>query len=82
MGSNLVAQVAERIRAKGMLPPSEVNDSLILAESAALSAAFLLTSDEHLRGIDLQQLTLVLQSFDLRVPVVTTPSEVVRKFFR
>ena len=54
----------------------------VLAESALLSCSMLLTSDEHLRGIDFERLTLELQAFDVAAPVIATPSEIVRKFFR
>jgi hypothetical protein len=59
----------------------EVNDGLILAEAALLNCSLLLTSDEHLRGIDFERLTFELQSFDLPTPVIATPREIVRKFF-
>jgi hypothetical protein len=59
----------------------EVNDSLVLAESALLGCSMLLSSDEHLRGIDFERLTLELQAFDVAAPMVATPREIVRKFF-
>jgi hypothetical protein len=40
-----------------------------------------LSSDEHLHGMDFEQLTIELQNFDLSAPVIATPAEVVRKFF-
>ena len=42
----------------------------------------LLTNDEHLRGIDFERLTLELQTFDAMAPVIATPREIIRKFFR
>jgi hypothetical protein len=39
------------------------------------------TSDEHLRGIDFERLTLELQAFDVTAPIIATPREIVRKFF-
>jgi len=65
-----------------LIPDEEVNDSLVLAESALLSCSMLLTNDEHLRGIDFERLTLELQTFDATAPVIATPGEIVRKFFR
>ena len=44
--------------------------------------ARLLPSDEHLRSIDHQQLTWLLNQHDLSAPVIATPREIVRKFFR
>jgi len=40
-----------------------------------------LTSDEHLREVDHERLTLVLNPFDLVPPVIASPREIVRKFF-
>jgi hypothetical protein len=53
-----------------------------VAETALLDGRLLLSSDEHLRGMDHRQLGLVLQEFDLSAPVIATPGEVVKKFFR
>jgi hypothetical protein len=81
VGHGIVERVAEKLRSAGLLPLSEVNDSLLVAESALLEARLLLSSDQHLRGIDFARLTIELQNFDLTAPVIATPAEVVRKFF-
>jgi predicted nucleic acid-binding protein len=78
----IAERIAERIRGLGLIPDEEVNDSLVLAESALLGCSILLTSDEHLRGIDFERLTLELQAFDVTAPVIATPREIVRKFFQ
>jgi predicted nucleic acid-binding protein len=77
-----VETVAAEIRLKGLLPAEEIHDSLILAEAALLQCGLLLSSDEHLRGIDHELLTLVLNPFELVPPVIASPGEIVRKFFR
>ena len=77
----IAERIAERIRRQRLIPDEEVNDSLVLAESALLGCSMLLTSDEHLRGIDFERLTLELQAFDVTAPVIATPREIVRKFF-
>jgi len=82
VGHGIVEQVAERLRAADLIPAAEVNDSQLVAESALLGARLLLSSDEHLRGIDLARLTIELQNFDLTAPVIATPREIVRKFFQ
>ena len=64
-----------------MLPVVELNDAFLVAETALLEGQLLLSSDEHLRGIEHRQLGLILQEFDLSAPVIATPREVVRKFF-
>ena len=76
----IVERVADALRRADLLPVSEVNDSLLAAEAALVEARLLLSSDAHLRGIDHARLAFVLQSFDLAVPVIATPREVVRKF--
>jgi predicted nucleic acid-binding protein len=77
----LVEELAREIRRRALLPEKEVHDSLILAEASFLGCALLLTSDEHLRGVDHEHLTLVLHPFDLVPPVISSPREIVRKFF-
>ena len=46
----IAERIAGRIREQGLTPREELNDSLVLAESALLGCSLLLTSDEHLRG--------------------------------
>lgn len=77
----IVDRIAECLRASDLLPQEEVNDSLLVAEAALLAARLLVSSDEHLRGIDFMRLNIVLQDFDLMPPIIATPAEVVRKFF-
>jgi hypothetical protein len=77
----IVERVAERLRAADLIPANEVNDSQIIVESALMGVRLLLSSDEHLRGLDFERLTIELQNFDLTAPVIASPAEVVRKFF-
>jgi len=77
-----VEEVARAVRSPDLLPTEEVHDSLILAEAALLGCGLLLTSDEHLRGVDHEHLTLVLNPFELMPPVIASPRDLVRKFFR
>jgi hypothetical protein len=80
--SGISERIAARIREVQLIPEEEVQDSFILAELALLGCSLLLTSDELLRAIDFGRLTFELQSFDVAAPVVATPSEIVKKFFR
>jgi predicted nucleic acid-binding protein len=75
-------ELAGEFRRRKLLPDEEVHDSLILAETVLLDCHILLTSDEHLRSLDHQQLTWLLNQRDLTAPVIATPREIVRKFFR
>jgi predicted nucleic acid-binding protein len=80
-GHEFIARIAERVLDHGLLPEEEVHDAFILVESALLGCSMLLTSDEHLRGINFQRLTFELQAFDVIAPVIATPREIVAKFF-
>ncbi len=82
VGHGIVELIGEKLRSEELLPIAEVNDSQLVAESALLGARLLLSSDEHLRGMDFARLTIELQSFDLGAPVIASPREVVRKFFQ
>jgi predicted nucleic acid-binding protein len=82
LGDAHVGKIAQRLLQADLLPNSEVNDAHILAESAALGCSVLLTSDEHLRSIEFQRLSFELAKFDLSAPVIATPREIIRKFFR
>ena len=53
-----------------------------LPKAVALGCSVLLTSDEHLRAIDFQRLAFELAHFEMVPPVIATPREIVRKFFR
>jgi hypothetical protein len=79
---DFIQRLADEIRRRELVPTAEVHDSWVLAEAALLQCALLLTSDAHLRGVDHELLTLVLNPFDLTPPVIATPHELVRKFFR
>ena len=77
----IAERIALRLRELALLPEEELHDSFILAESALLDCSILLTSDQHLRGVDFERLSFELQSLDVAVPLIATPREIVRKFF-
>jgi predicted nucleic acid-binding protein len=82
VGHGIVERIAQRLVWANLLPAEECNDALILAEAALLECAVLLTGDEHLRGMDFQKAALELKGFDVEMPVVATPREIVAKFFQ
>jgi hypothetical protein len=82
VGHGIVERIGERLRNAGLLPAEEINDSFLVAETALLGGGLLLSSGEHLCGMDHLQLGLVPQEFSLSAPVIATPGEVVKKFFR
>ena len=78
----IVERIASEIRHKDLVPTEEMNDSLIIAEAALLECRMLLSTDAHLRIVDFQRLTLLLKDFHVAAPIIATPREIVRKFFR
>ena len=82
VGHGIVEQIADTLRRKGLIPMQEKNESLVLSEAGLLGCGILLTSDAHLRGIDFQQLKLLLDDFHVTAPIIATPRENVRKFCR
>lgn len=56
---------AQRLILGGHLPPEEVNDGIILAEAALAEIPVLVTSDQHLLGIEEVDLLISLQAADL-----------------
>jgi len=82
VGHGIVEQTAARIRADGLLPPEEVHDSLIIAESALAGCTILLSSDAHICEIDQTRLSLVLDKCDVNKVIVTSPAKIVKSFFQ
>lgn len=82
LGFDQVEHIAERLRYQRLLPEEEVHDAMIIVEAAALGCALLTSSDAELAGVDREKLALELSRFDLTAPVVATPREIVKKFFR
>lgn len=82
VGHGIVGAIAARIRERGLLPDEETHDALILAESALLGCSILLTSDAHLRSVDHERLALLMNESHAGCPIIATPREIVRKFFR
>ena len=78
----IVDAIAAKIRTRDLLPDEETHDALILAESAVLGCSMLLTSDAHLRAVDHATLSLLLNASHVASPIIATPREIVRKFFR
>lgn len=81
VGHGIVERIADKVQEAGLLPAEEYNDGLILAEAALLNCTILLTGDAHLRGLDFQRASLELKAFDVEMPVIATPREIVAKFF-
>jgi hypothetical protein len=80
--NGIIAQTARKIRALGLIPDDQENDSFIVAEAAALPAMILISSDSHICGIDKAALNLELSSCHLSQILISSPSEIIQKFYR
>jgi len=80
VGHGIVERIATALVEAGLIPVEEYNDALVLAEAGLLECAILLSGDGHLRGLDFQKAMLTLKSFDVGMPVIATPREIVAKF--
>jgi len=78
----IAAEAARRILVRRLLPPDESNDANIIAESAVLNAILLVSNDSHLLDADHRLLALIFREMDLPVPLIVSPRELVRKFYR
>lgn len=78
----MVAEAARRTLFAGLLPQEERNDATIIAESAVLNSILLVSNDSHLLQVDHRRLGLLFRELDLPVPLIVSPREIVRKFYR
>jgi predicted nucleic acid-binding protein len=81
VGHGIVELIADMLQQTKLITTAEYNDGLILAEAALLGCAVLLTGDGHLRGMEFQRAALELKKFEVEMPVIATPREIVAKFF-
>jgi predicted nucleic acid-binding protein len=77
----IVEQIGLKVRNRGLLPATEENDSLIIAEAALLGVTILVSSDNHILEIDATFLKLELDSFDVATPLIASPRKIVNSFF-
>jgi hypothetical protein len=81
VGRGIVAEIARQLRRHGLIPDSEMNDSLIVAEAALIEATLLLSSDAHIKDLDYARLKLVLDAADVATPLLASPFKIVTSFF-
>jgi len=82
VGHGIVERIAAAVMEARLIPAEEYNDALVLAEAGLLECAVLLSGDGHLRQLDFPKAMLVLKSFDVEMPIIATPREIVAKFDR
>ncbi len=71
---------AQELRNRNLLPEEEVNDSLIICESALAQCALLVSSDGHMANIDNTTLNEVLVRRDLGAIVILQPWRIVKDY--
>jgi predicted nucleic acid-binding protein len=78
----VAAEAARRILLAGLIPPAEINDASIIAESAVLNSVLIVSNDSHLLTVDHRRLGLLFRELDLPVPLIISPREIIQKFYR
>jgi len=81
VGHGIVEETARKIRAGGLLPEEEINDSLIIAESALANVTLLISSDGHMKNIGHRKLKAILEGCDLTDTIIAPPWKIVHDFF-
>jgi hypothetical protein len=78
VGHGITASFSHRLIHLRLLPPGEVNDGLILAETSLAEIPILVTSDQHLLSIDEAQLRIAFADADLFQVVPCHPKALLR----
>ena len=78
VGHGITEVNARKLMASGVLPDGELNDGLIVVETALAGVPNLITSDIHLLGINPAHLTQKLNEFDLPPVAIFHPRDVLR----
>ena len=78
VGHGITEQFAQLLFLKKMLPEDELNDGLILAETALAHIPVLVTSDRHLLDIEASELKVIFDERDLFPVTVFHPKRLLR----
>jgi predicted nucleic acid-binding protein len=78
----VAAEAARQILFAGLIPPAKINDASIIAESAVLNSVLIVSNDSHLLTVDHRRLGLLFRELDLPVPLIISPREIIKKFYR
>jgi len=82
VGHGITERFAQELIHKGILPDSELNDGLILAETALAGIPLLVTSDSHLLALDSGVLAGCFADSDLRQVSIAHPKPLLRAMKR
>jgi hypothetical protein len=78
---NAIADIfSRRLMKKGLLPPAEYNDGLVLAETSLAGIPVLVSSDRHLLELLEDQLFVCFNDADLLPVRVAHPKGLLRAF--
>lgn len=69
---------AVRLIERGLLPETELNDALVMAESSIFGLPLLVSSDNHLLSIDDIDLKIAFDDSDLEVVTVASPRRLLK----
>ena len=75
---DLARRFAATLLERGLLPPEETNDALILAEAAVAGIPLLVSSDQHLLAIDADALREACTEADLTPVLPASPRRLLR----
>lgn len=78
----IAKEAAAKLLHSSLLPFSEQNDALIVAEAAILDCVLLVSNDSHLLEIDARRLALLFREMDLPAPIIVSPRDLMEKFYR
>jgi|SRR5688572_17794900 len=76
----IAAQFSAIARQTGLLPASEIDDGVILAEASLGGTALLVSADKHLHEIDQDALRLLFESQDLKPIPTASPARLCALF--
>jgi hypothetical protein len=78
VGHGIVERIGDEIRAKGLLPAAEMNDSFIIAEAALCDCDILISSDRLVYGLDQSALHTLLKSYHVHPVAILWPKKVLK----
>lgn len=81
-GHAITESIAGKIRAAGLLPVQEVNDSLFVAEAALAGCVLIMSSDRHISDIEQALLNRLLREADVAAVVISSPRKIMQEYGR
>jgi predicted nucleic acid-binding protein len=77
----IAGNATDLIRESGLLPYKERNDAAIIAEASVLNCILLVSRDSHLLDVHHEKLALLLRRLDLSAPIISSPEQLLHKFY-